>query len=124
MATYKEIKGVTVQTRDEDPVVNVGSWASGGDLNDQVEKLVEVELIQTSNYSFWWLSAYPRFGYEQRRKYNGSSWTEVADLNTAGRNLLMQLGTASAAVLFLVVMLLVIGFVTFEKLGMALLGQK
>ena len=27
MATYKEIKGVTVQTRDEDPVVNVGSWS-------------------------------------------------------------------------------------------------
>ena len=30
MATYKEIKGVTVQTRDEDPVLNVGTWASGG----------------------------------------------------------------------------------------------
>ena len=27
MATYKEIKGVTVQTRDSDPVVNAGSWA-------------------------------------------------------------------------------------------------
>ena len=33
MATYKEIKGVTVQTRDEDPVGNVGSWSSGGSLN-------------------------------------------------------------------------------------------
>ena len=33
MATYKEIKGVTVQTRDTDPTVNVGSWASGGSLN-------------------------------------------------------------------------------------------
>ena len=33
MATYKEIKGVTVQTRDEDPVQNVGSWASGGNMN-------------------------------------------------------------------------------------------
>ena len=33
MATYKEIKGVTVQTRDEDPVVNAGTWASGGNLN-------------------------------------------------------------------------------------------
>ena len=30
MATYKEIKGVTVQTLDEDPVQNVGSWSSGG----------------------------------------------------------------------------------------------
>ena len=33
MATYKEIKGVTVQTLDSDPVVNVGSWSSGGSLN-------------------------------------------------------------------------------------------
>ena len=36
MATYKEIKGVTVQTLDEDPVqggVAGGSWASGGNLN-------------------------------------------------------------------------------------------
>ena len=33
MAKYKEIKGVTVQTRDTDPTVNVGSWASGGNLN-------------------------------------------------------------------------------------------
>ena len=33
MATYKEIKGVTVQTLDEDPTVNAGTWASGGSLN-------------------------------------------------------------------------------------------
>ena len=33
MATYKEIKGVTLQTKDEDPVQNAGSWASGGSLN-------------------------------------------------------------------------------------------
>ena len=33
MATYKEIKGVTVQTVDSDPVVNAGSWSSGGALN-------------------------------------------------------------------------------------------
>ena len=33
MATYKEIKGVTVQTLDSDPVENVGSWSSGGALN-------------------------------------------------------------------------------------------
>ena len=33
MATYKEIKGVTVQTRDEDPTVNAGTFSSGGTLN-------------------------------------------------------------------------------------------
>jgi hypothetical protein len=33
MSTYKQIKGVTVQTRDEDPTVNVGSWSSGDTMN-------------------------------------------------------------------------------------------
>ena len=33
MATYKEIKGVTVQTLDEDPVLAGASWSSGGALN-------------------------------------------------------------------------------------------
>ena len=33
MATYKEIKGVTIQTRDEDPTVNAGSWASANSMN-------------------------------------------------------------------------------------------
>ena len=36
MATYKEIKGVTVQTRDSDPVIGGvagGSLASGGNMN-------------------------------------------------------------------------------------------
>ena len=33
MATYKEVKGVTIQTLDADPVENVGSWSSGGSMN-------------------------------------------------------------------------------------------
>ena len=33
MATYKEVKGVTIQTLDADPVLNVGSWSAGGSLN-------------------------------------------------------------------------------------------
>ena len=41
MATYKEIKGVTVQTLDEDPVVREAgaTWASGGTLNTARDKL-------------------------------------------------------------------------------------
>ena len=54
MATYKEIKGVTVQTRDEDPVQNVGSWSSGGDLNTARYEFGGFG-IQTSSYGcFWW----------------------------------------------------------------------
>ena len=35
MATYKEIKGVTIQTNTKDPVIGGvagGTWAAGGDL--------------------------------------------------------------------------------------------
>jgi len=33
MANYKEVKGITVQTQDTDPVQNVGSWSSAPNLN-------------------------------------------------------------------------------------------
>ena len=33
MATYRDIKGFQVQSVETDPVVNAGSWASGGNLN-------------------------------------------------------------------------------------------
>ena len=39
MATYKEIKGVTVQTRDTDPTVNAGTWASSTASNTAREEL-------------------------------------------------------------------------------------
>ena len=39
MATYKEIKGVTLQTLSEDPVENVGSWASGGGIGTARDSL-------------------------------------------------------------------------------------
>ena len=48
MATYKEIKGVTVQTRDSDPVVNVGSFSSGGSLNTSRTELAGTVGIQTA----------------------------------------------------------------------------
>ena len=33
MATYKEIKGVTIQTLASDPDVFAGTWASGANAN-------------------------------------------------------------------------------------------
>ena len=53
MATYKEIKGVTVQTRDKDPVVNVGSWSSGGNLNTARYAKV-CRNSASAVYCFWW----------------------------------------------------------------------
>jgi len=77
MATYKEIKGVTVQTKDEDPVVNVGSWSSGGSLN-----LARYDVTGAGSQT----AALATGGYEpvgNTELYNGSTWTEVNDLNTA-----------------------------------------
>jgi len=80
MATYKEIKGVTIQTRDEDPSLFVGSWASGGALNTSRSNAGGAG-IQTSALMVG-KDGSPQAIVEE---YNGSSWTEVGDLTT-GRN--------------------------------------
>ena len=76
MATYKEIKGVTVQTRDEDPSLFVGSWAAGGDLNNSGQGRAAGG-TQTSNIVFGGPS--PHVYVEE---YDGTSWTETTELNT------------------------------------------
>ena len=48
MATYKEIKGVTIQTLDSDPVVGGvagASWSAGGNLNTarQSRRMLELQ---------------------------------------------------------------------------------
>ena len=88
MAGYKEIKGFQVQTRSEDPTPYAqalsdnpyaGTWSAGGDLND-------------SRYSYAGAGTQTAaivFGGDapgntgNTETYNGSSWTEVSDLNTA-----------------------------------------
>ena len=82
MATYKEIKGVTVQTKDSDPVVNAGSWSSGGSINTARSDFLN---------QFWNTNSFIAFGggytplefTAKSEEYDGTSWTEVADLNTA-----------------------------------------
>jgi len=82
MATYKEIKGVTVQTVDSDPVVNAGSWSSGGTMNTG-----KGSTLGTATGSS---NAFVAGGYlgppgrtSSTESYNGTSWTEVADIPTA-----------------------------------------
>ena len=82
MATYKEIKGVTVQTRDTDPVLNGGSWSSGGDMN---AARTAVQSGGTGN-----ANAIVAGGYNagtpyltRSESYNGTSWTETSENNDA-----------------------------------------
>ena len=88
MATYKEIKGVTVQTLDSDPVVGGipgATWASGGDLNTRRFGPAGggVASSQTAAIAFGGdqMPTEPRM-LGNTELYNGSSWTETADLNT------------------------------------------
>ena len=96
MATYKEIKGVTIQTRDEDPTVNAGSWSSGGNLNNTRYALAGVGANNSAALVF---GGYPNGPTGQTEQYNGTSWTEKNDLNSA-RGYLDGAGTYTAALAF------------------------
>ena len=78
MATYKEIKGVTVQALDDDPVENVGSWSSGGNVNTARYNMGGAG-TQTAA-SIFGGSAPPKANHEY---YDGSSWSEQTDINTS-----------------------------------------
>ena len=94
MATYKEIKGVTVQTVDSDPVQNVGSWASGTSINT-ARAFGGGAGSQTANLVFG--GKYDPSSRAITEQWDGSSWTEVGDLNTA-RQSMAAMGTSTAAV--------------------------
>ena len=94
MATYKEIKGVTIQTLSEDPTLNVGAWASGGALNTARGGTGASGSGNTAALVFGGSPV-----QATTEKYDGSSWTEVNDLNTA-RQYLGGQGTYTAAIAF------------------------
>jgi hypothetical protein len=77
MANYKEIKGVTVQTRDTDPVVNAGSWASGGSLNTARYRGGS---SGTTTAGLVYTGRTPTY-VGNTEQYNGTAWTELNDVN-------------------------------------------
>ncbi len=96
MATYKEIKGVTVQTLDSDPVENVGSWSSGGDLNTAREALAGAG-TQTAGLGF---GGYTLPGQTANtEEYNGTSWSAVTCMITA-RDSLVGAGAQNAGLVY------------------------
>ena len=91
MAKYSDIKGFTVQTLASDTVASQaegGSWASGGDLNTARSSVAGAG-TQTAAIMFGGNTPapgpYPQPYYlqDETESYNGTSFTEVADLNTA-----------------------------------------
>jgi hypothetical protein len=81
MANYKEVKGVTIQTRDEDPTVNAGTWASAPNLNAANREGggsgTSTSAINVGGYPYPMTS----------EQWNGSSWTTFANMGTPrGKN--------------------------------------
>ena len=81
MATYKEIKGVTIQTRDEDPTVNAGTWASAPNLNAACREGggsgTSTSAINVGGYPYPMTS----------EQWNGSTWATFANMGTPrGKN--------------------------------------
>ena len=98
MATYKEVKGITIQTLSEDPVQNVGSWASGPAINTARFQAAGAGATQGASYIVG--GAIPGTSPNIRalhEQFDGSSWSEESDLGTA-KYALGTFGTPSAAI--------------------------
>ena len=103
MATYKEIKGVTVQTKDTDPNlagVAGATFASGGNLPTALSSLRGLG-PQTAAVAVGGTTA-PGPANSATFHYDGSSWsTPPATLNTArGFANISKLGTQTAGIYF------------------------
>ena len=97
MANYSDIKGFTVQTLSSDPAASVadtGSWSAGGNMNTARELFASAGTVHTA--------ALASAGYNGSthvnnvEQYDGTSWTEVAEVNTA-RYYLTGFGSSTAA---------------------------
>src|SRR6056300_374875 len=104
MASLKEIRGIDIEVRTSDPEnpesgqvwyntttellkgykqVVGNAWSTGGDLNTARNQTAGTG-TQTSALAFGGES--PSGILAVTESYNGSSWTEVADLNTGRRS--------------------------------------
>ncbi len=84
MANYKEIKGFGVQNLSSDAVASQasgGSWASGGTLNTNQRGMNAGFGLQTAAICVGGITS-PGAVTDVVEKYDGSSWTEVGDINT------------------------------------------
>ena len=86
MSTYKEIKGFKVQTLATDTAASAvagGAWASGGALTTGRNGLRGAGVSQTAVVVF---GGNDGSTTGKTENYNGSSWSETTDLNTAKSN--------------------------------------
>ena len=103
MSEYKGIKGFQVQTRTEDPTPYAqaladnpyaGVWSSGGNMNTTRFGFASGTGTQTAGM----ISAGEPNPVTAVEQYNGTSWTEVAEMNTS-RDRTAGSGTQSATLI-------------------------
>ena len=102
MTTYKEIRGTNIEVLASDPsnpvtgqvwynstsnvvkgvILNTGSWSTTGSLNLARSSGSGAGTNTAALYFGGFAPSIPGYA-AQTEKYNGSNWTEVADLNTA-----------------------------------------
>ena len=115
MSTYKQIHGTDIEVLSSDPAnpvdgqvwynstsntvkanfINLGSWATGGSLNQARYALAGAGADNTTALGFGGFGpGAPATGLTE--SYDGTSWTEVNDLNAA-RDTLIGAGTQTSA---------------------------
>ena len=119
MADYKTIHGTKVRSYTTDPdnpitgqvwydktnkvlqfqAEGAGSWATGGNLNTGRRGMGGAGASNSSALGFGGDSP-PTPGYANTEKYNGTAWTEVADLNTARGNAARGSGGTQTSALY------------------------
>ena len=96
MAKYSDIKGFTVQTVSSDPAASGlagGSWASGGTANT-ARRWAAQGSVGTQTATLIIGGGPPTT--DAVELYNGSSWTEISELNEANSSQ-MGIGTSTSA---------------------------
>ena len=78
METYKETKGVTILTKDGDPDVFAGTWASGGNLNRNSRQFASFGTLTAGLVAGGAPGTVP--SSTEVEEYNGTAWSEVNDM--------------------------------------------
>ena len=123
MSKYKEIKGFKVQTLASDTAASAvvgGTWASSNNLNTARNTKGSSAGTQSASSVFGGQTA-PGFT-DAHEQYNGTSWTETTEINTA-RYANAGAGTTTSALCPIGVNLEQQELIIMS-LGMVQLGQK
>ena len=105
MAKYSDIKGFTVQTVSSDPAASGiagASWSTGGNLPQALYENAGAGATQSASMNFGGQGNPPGPAHPyaaDTQLYNGTSWTEVNNLNN-GRRMLGGSGTQTSALAY------------------------